>query len=297
MKKLLWILLLSAAPLASLRAQEPTALRLNLAPKIEYSMRLVAEQTVTIVAKKQKQTLTQSVTQDLLYDVREVRADGTTVLGCKIIAIAFEQKRPDGKNLDWDSRNGKPAPEAVDYLSALVGFRFSLELRPSGRITRVLGAGELTERIIALYGLDARSAASVRPSMKRSAGGDTFKNIGNLMATFPDRPLQIGASWKKVDPISGDGGVNYDTTCTLQSRGNGVATIGVRSVLVPQKTAPVSTRNPLAVGATQSGTLQVDVKTGWTNAAQVVLRNMIKSPAGRIYVRSEMRLSRVSDAS
>ena len=287
-----FLLLCYVMSLGELEAQEPVTLRLNLAPNIEYSMRLVADQNVTVVAKNKKETLTQSVAQDWTYDVREVRADGTTLLGCKIVAVSYSRQAPNGV-VEWNSRDGKPAPEAVDYFSAFVGARFSLELDKSGRIGRVSGVSELTERIITLYGLSASSAASIRPLMNKTASGNTFKNIGNLMASFPDKPLQIGESWKKIDPISGDGGFDYDTTCSLQSLENGVATIGVKSKLVLQKNVPVASRNPFFAGATQSGTLLVDEKTGWTNNAQVVLRNMIKSPQGRIYVRSEMRLSQL----
>ena len=276
--------------LAPSRAQEPIALRLNLAPKFEYSMRLVANQTIALVTKKKKDTLTQSLTQDWIYDVREVRADGTTILGCKISAISFDQKRPDG-TLSWNSRDGKPAPEPIDFFGVLIGARFSLELDKSGRIRRVIGLNELTERVLAFYDLGDKLTASMRPLMRKTVGDNTFKNIGNLMASFPDAPLQIGQNWKKIDPLSGSDGFDYDTTCVLQQLENGVATIGVKSVLVAQKNATTASRNPFFAGATQTGTLLVDTQSGWTNNAQVVLRNVIQSPQGRVYIRSEMQLS------
>ena len=293
MKRLMLLCWLSlVAPTLGLQAQEPLVLRLNLVPKIEYSMRLEANQKVTLVAKNKKETVVQSLSQEWIYDVREVRPDGTTLVGCKFVAISFDQKRPDG-SLSWNSRDGKPAPDSIDYFPVLIGARFSLELERNGRIRRVLGLGELVERIIAFYNLSPQSAASVRSLMKSTIGSGTFKNIGNLMASFPDAPLQIGDSWKKLDPVSGDIPFDYSTTCTLQSRADGIATIGVRSVLKP-KDAPKD--QPPLQGAAQTGTLQVDEKTGWTNQAQVVLRSVTVSPQGRIYLLSEMKMARLQSA-
>lgn len=95
--------------------------------------------------------------------------------------------------------------------------------------------------------------------------GKSMKNdLSNSSTTFPKKPIGIGDTWQKDVPVTTDD-MNYITanTYTLSKVSNGVAYINIKSTIKQTPNADGTEASSKIAGG-QTGTLEVDIATGWT---------------------------------
>ncbi len=244
-------------------------LRLRLEAGQSYGAKMVADQTITQTLGGQTQTMTQTIGMAYTYDVQSVDADGTMQIKVTYDWILYKQDGPMG-TVSYDSAN-PPAtvPEAALGYAALVGRGFSMRLKPNGEIAEVQGVDEMLDQMLDALGVPPGSARDeLAASMQSQFGDEAMKESFEKAALFyPDKPVGIGDSWSKVISVETGIPMVLDTTWTLKARKGGVATVETRSAIQRNpKAQPVEmagTTFTYEMSGEQSGTMQLDEKTGW----------------------------------
>ena len=98
--------------------------------------------------------------------------------------------------------------------------------------------------------------------------------LSQISAYFPDKPVAVGDSWEVGIPLN-TGGINIlcQMKLTLKRVANAIATLDcVSTIETPtegavQKIQGVEAK--VAIKGKQTGTVQIDMKTGWTIGAEI----------------------------
>jgi hypothetical protein len=135
------------------------------------------------------------------------------------------------------------------------------------KLVQVQEIDKMIEHMLNKMGVKPESRKYLRPLMEGAMGDAALKNLGTTLASFPGRAVAINDTWSKVDPVNGEWNLNYDGICTLARRENGVATIAVKSLV-----KPVANKKALPFAGGQTGSFQVDEKTGWTLRTELATR-------------------------
>lgn len=245
---------------------EKIQLRLNLEEGKSYKARMVTDQQITVAGQKQPQSIGFGFT----HHVKEVRDDGTAVVQITYDSVQFKQQGPTG-SIEYDSAN-PPAnlPAMAKGFAALVGQGFTMEVTPTGKVTKIEGAGEMISNMLKQMDMPMPSArATLEEKMKEQFGDDALREMMEQMtAIYPGEPVGIGGSWTKRMVVSKGFPIIMDNTWTLKSRQDGVAVVDVQSKVAPNPSAGPMDMGMVKIGhqlsGTQSGTLELDEATGWT---------------------------------
>jgi len=252
-------------------------LRLNLKPGSRYRM-TSSSQTKTVMLTpainsqpESKTEISSIVTNVLDYAILYHNPDGTMQVRLTYGAM---------KNKSTYKVNGK-APETPDTSSMnniLLGQSIEMKLSPEGQVSDVRGMDKIWNKTLAeAKGITAPMVRQMVSGMKQTFG-DTF--IKNMMQAsgmaFPQNPVRLRQAWYQRVQTAGQLPLVINLRRTLQSRDNGVLTIGESGALsVGDATKSVSfgaASIQMAITGTYSGTTILDEATGFARSATLSQR-------------------------
>jgi hypothetical protein len=237
-------------------------------------MRMEARQNVTQVRGPRKLTMQQNFGLDLNFRVLAVDEAGANVR-CTFEAVQFERVGDEVPTVRYDSRKPpKTVPEAAEGFDAFVGGFVVLRMNPQARIVEVRETDKMIDHMLNRMKIGKSSRDLVRPFMRAAMDETAMKNIGVTLASFPGRETAIGESWPKIEPVNSDWNLQYDGTCTLDKRDNGLATIGLKSVI-----KPMPGKKAMPFTGEQTGHYLVEEATGWTQSTKIDQRTTLKFDA------------------
>jgi hypothetical protein len=268
------ILVLLTGP-AWAAAQEKLDLRLHLAKGDTHHMNVTLDQTIDQTAGPAHQQTSQTVGVTYTFKVEDVDVQGNATVSVRYDAVSFHARTPSGV-VDYDP--GKPAagpmPVMVSALAALVGESYSVTVDPRGSVTQVGGLQKMLADVLAHLNVsDGVVRAAVEKTVRQQlAEGNLKQSLRDVFAPFPGRPIEIGQNWVRNSPLTLGFPMNLETTYTLQSRENGVATISVvgKAATVPNALldlGPVKMNYDLK--GEQTGSIEIIESSGWARAATV----------------------------
>jgi hypothetical protein len=255
---LVLVLVLAALPL---HAQRTRAVTLRINPRAGDTLYTRFEQTVEMSGTTHVGAADTTMTmKSSLLLLSHIIVDASDSSGATVTAVT------DSVALSsW--RMGRPMPSETAR-RAMEGKRIQLQIAPNGSATVLDAPDELTS--------DVRAAVSAMPS------------------TLPDKPMKIGATWKKTTaiPVStstggGRGGAGRAAMLTatyrldsLSSDGS-VAFISMRGTLQRDSSAaPLSAGLRMVSNGTITGSLRVDRHRGWwTHSDATITLESVLTPA------------------
>jgi hypothetical protein len=168
--------------------------------------------------------------------------------------------------VEYDSSKHASPPTGAEAFAALLGQSYVVRVTRGGAVLDVEGAEELREAVLK----KVPSGASNDPSVGAAAPYLDQKSLRetseNMLANYPDKPVEVGESWNKKRVVSMGFGVIVESKYTLQKREAGTAIIATSSSLRSDPNAP-----PMSMGAmklkfdvagTQDSTIRMAEATG-----------------------------------
>lgn len=257
-----------------------TALSLVIAKKVELTLNLQQGETYAqsmMVKSEIKQTMmgqTQTINQTIeaktyLEMIEESGDVDTYEVWYDNISMSMESM---GQNQSFssDTSDLSTVDPMSKMLNALTGKKFKAKITSKGNVEEVMNLNEMVN--------DAASqmaeGAQIQEMISGSFGNEGLtKNLETTLDIFPDKAVKQGDSWTKVQGTATGLPVLANTTYTLKSLEDNMATIEVKAVL---ETDPDNATTSLqGMEATlfyegeRSGTLTMDTNTGWVTSGSL----------------------------
>lgn len=255
------------APFAT--AQDKLDLRLRFNKGDVHEMTVNLDQTIEQTIQGSKQQTTQTVRVDYTFTVDNVDDQGTASVAVHYNSVALHSKSRAGE-VNFDSAQpGSYIPSVAASLAALVGQGYSMKITSSGSIVQVSGLDALLQVLLAKLSIPegpVRTAAEL--SLKERLDEQSVKaTLASVFAPFPGDTVALGQSWYRKFQVNLGFPLTVETTYTLKSRDNGMATI--------ELTGRASTASGNAIDLGQQakmsydlqgelhGQIEIQESTGW----------------------------------
>ena len=219
-------------------AQKKVELKYNLPSGKEYSTQINMVQTIAMEVNGQAMELDQVMTFFMGIKVIENYGDSTK-LTLSIDRIKMNQKVM-GMDIKYDSdsidTSNPMAAQMHEGMKGILGKKIEQVMAPNGKILRV-DLGDLED--------DAEFA----------------KNMGNLgqYVVYPDGKIKVGVSFEQDAQQIVENGVITKMKYTLAKIENGIAVFNVEGTITSEEGNEMG----IEMEGTQSGTMSVDINTGW----------------------------------
>jgi hypothetical protein len=262
-------IILTVSLIALNSSADKVQLQLRLQAGKSYKMQVTADQKIAQQIMGQAQNLEQTIGMGYTFKVKAVAADGAMSVDTEYHSVKFRQTGPMGV-IEYDSDN-PPAtipPMAIGF-SALVGQSFSMVITTDGAVKDIQGVDAMLARMMEKINLpDAQMKAAIEGSLSEQFGDQALKEMmGNMMAIYPGKPVDIGESWTKQFVITKGFPMVLDNTWKLKARKGGVSMIDVVTVVKSNPKAPPTDMTFMKLSynltGTQKGTMEVQESTGW----------------------------------
>ncbi len=156
-------------------------------------------------------------------------------------------------------------------LSNMTNESFTANISLDGMVSDVSGLDEIIKKSASMAGPGSDQIAE---QLASSFGDEGLgKNIEMLTNIFPKGPVDIGDSWTATKGTATGMPILAENTYTLSSIDGGVATLNLKAEL---KTDPENSSTDMQgmsaqyfLEGTRTGTIQVEVKTGWVTNAEL----------------------------
>ena len=250
-------------------------LALRLAKGARYEVSLKADQFVSQTVMGVAQDVRQAIATDYAVTVEDVDSKGNTTLGFIYERIAVRISSPLG-GMEYDSA-APPAdvPPGLSAYAAIIGKGFAITVTPDLKISRVTGIDELLASILEPFAaLDEQTRQSVEKMLREEFGEDAIRQtVEQSFRIYPDGPVGVGEQWSRTMRLRAGFPMILETTYTLAARKDGLATLAVRGAIRSDPESPDLEIGPMKLrvdlNGAQTGTTQVDEKTGWTMHSEV----------------------------
>ena len=185
------------------------------------------------------------------FDVQDVDTDGNHTVKLTYDRMKMKMDGPVALEFDSAKKDGDFNPLTAAF-GALVGQSLTMKMTPQGKITEVTGADELAKKLgAAIPGAEEQ----IKQQLK-----ETENQVGQLVANFPDKPVDNGDTWTAKMKMGGATPMTVDATYTLLDRTGEEALVGFDGKIEG------------ALTGTMTGTMHIDLKTGWTNSANMKMK-------------------------
>ncbi|HSU65517.1 MAG TPA: DUF6263 family protein [Tepidisphaeraceae bacterium] len=252
----------------SAAAQEKLSLNLRFDKGTVRHVTTTSEQKIDRTDRDARRQTQQTVTVGYAIGIDHVDARGAATVSVKYETVTFKTNGPDGNILYDSSSPPGQVPAEVSGLAALVGNGYTAKLEPEGKVSQISGAKALLDRVLGQLNLPDATARSAAEKLVRQELNESSlkRGLENLFAPLPDHPVALGDIWKHSAHTTAGLSITIDSTYTLKSRQDGVATLSVAANLNTTKDSAIPV-TPLTLTyefhGTQTGSLDIDESTGW----------------------------------
>lgn len=162
------------------------------------SLRVVMTQNSQVVTriKKTPITMTVALTMEMLWNVKDVDAQGVASVEQRFQRLALSLRSTDQPAVDFDSAVRTVAPAArpiADSLQPLIDKPITVKMTPRGEITAVELSPEATKAVAKIA-----ENSRLKKLLSRKGIADLLKQS---VAVLPAEPLKSGQKWKASDRI------------------------------------------------------------------------------------------------
>jgi hypothetical protein len=260
---------------ADVPAGEKVDLRLRLPKGAKLRFKTVIDQTIVQNVGGIEQGIEQSMGTGMLYECKEVDAQGVMTLESTFESVSMKMTSP-MMEMEFDSAKPPAAPDPVmQSMGGMVGKKLLLSMDPRGRVTKLEGVTALIDDVIKGMKLeDPMMADQVRQLMVQNFGDETLKETFSQMSGYyPEKPVAVGETWKSRHEMKKPSPMVLELSMTLKSRKDGRATVAMDCKVSPPKEVPVvdmgGAKVKTELSGTQKGTIEFDEATGWTRSCLV----------------------------
>jgi len=173
----------------------------------------------------------------------------------------------DSDSMDNSSDNNNIA----DVFKSIKETPIDIQLTQQGKVASVKGVDKLVEKINSISNDQSKQIFTQQFSEQTIQ-----KMIEQISSYFPDKPVAINDNWDVDTSLSSNGiDIINKTTLTLKQVANNVATIELAGTLATPEGGATTQINgmdaKISVTGTQTGTIQLDMKTGWFVRSDAIL--------------------------
>ncbi|MBP7866277.1 MAG: hypothetical protein KA419_10030 [Acidobacteria bacterium] len=250
--------------------KEKVSLGFKPVPGKVYTFRSTHALVADVGAQGDSRRLEQSVTLRFRFVVEGQDAAGARTARVTWTGVSFTQKTPVGTFRFDSAAPGGEAPPPAKPWAALTGESVVLKIGPDGKIAAVEGAERLRASLLAKLGIEPTPEAMAMTGRQFSAEA-LREQFERLFDFLPPGAVGEGDRWTR-ESVQGQGyPMKLNDTLTLQSVGEGKATLALASVVTPNPAAP-----PLDADGQEirfefkgeaTGTLEVDLSDGLPRSA------------------------------
>ena len=236
-----------------------------------YKQRMVSEVNMKINAMGQDMKMEMGSETCVLYEVVGLKDDVYDVRAL-YQKIKTEMGAPMPFSIDSDFPEQSSEKNIGEMLKSLTEIPFDIQLTKQGKVISVKGVDKLAEKINTISNEQFKLMFSQLFSEKTIQS-----HFEQMSAYFPDKPVAINDSWDVALNLN-SGGMELISkmTLTLKQVKDNVATLEFTGTLAtPEGGAVLSFQGmdaQVAVNGEQTGTVQLDMKTGWNLRSELIQR-------------------------
>jgi len=273
---------------------EKVELRLRLKKGDVYHVKQSVEQKITQEFQGQKMEIAQTFGFGYLYVVQEVDPESTATIKITYDSVAMKQDGPMG-HVEYDSTHPPgPVPMQAKAFAGMLGLGFTMKITPEGEVKEVKGVDAMLQKMLENSGLpEGPMRDGMAQGLKKQFSDEGMKEMMSQMTGFyPKEPVGAGEKWKREIKISKTLPMIIDSTYTLKSRKDGVATIDAVMVVKPNPKGEPMDMGVMKVGyklgGKQQGSFEVNEATGMVKTSRlkqklsgtIVIEGMPNQPEG-----------------
>jgi len=227
-----------------------------------YKQHSVTDMAMTMNAMGQDMKMDMSMYVDFNYDVVDKNNDGYNIR-MSYQKMKINMTSPMTYLLDSESPENSSDKSSAEFLKSLMGVPVDIQLTQQGKVTSVSGVDKLVEKV------DAVNNPQFKQMFGQQFSEKTFEKAFEQFASYlPGRPVAIGDTWNVATSLSNNGiDIINKMTLTLKQVNDNVATIEFTGTLTTPEGGAVTNIQGMdakvSVTGTQTGTTQLDMKTGW----------------------------------
>ena len=258
MKRLNPFLILALVMIASIyscktgSSGEAVDLKFNLEEGHSYTTNIAVKSVTNAMGMDINMTMSMDV--DML--IEDVAEDHSFTMSNTFTRVQFAQDMPGmGKvNYDSDSPDSSAGPMANVYQEAftpLIGKKLGSTMDERGNVKSITGLEDL--------------AAGDESAQLESLQNNLSGNMDYFFSPFPDKPVKVGDSWDRSMTITTQFPMEINAIYTLEDISDGTATLGVKGDFSFDPESDMAKQGGVSgLSGTQSGTLEIDLASGWT---------------------------------
>lgn len=230
-------------------------LRLNLKTGELRDFNYAMDATSNVKVGEQTVSMKMNMGMQMAISTVDVDAAGNHALQFRYDRVKFRMSGG-GIKMKYDSRTDDPDNPATKAFGAMVGTALTFHLAPNGEVIKIEGADELAKRL-------AINLPGGEDALKKQLE-NTKSQLGQIFATFPDKPVGIGDTWITMFETSPGPQMKMavHATYTLAERRDGKAIIEVSGKISDMESG---------LSGNMSGSIRVDEATGWTEIGNLVM--------------------------
>ena len=243
-------------------------LEYNLEKGKTYKQHSVSNMTMEMNAMGQDIKMDMTMGIDINYEVVN-QNNGAYDLRMTYQKIKMDMTSPTTLSFDSNSPETSSDKNNAEVLKSLVGVPIDIQLTKQGKVTSVKGVDSLLAKINNISNPQFKQMFTQQFSEKTIQ-----KMIEQFSSYFPDKPVAVNDNWDVTTTLSANGVDIIDKmSLTLNQVNNNVATIGLTGTLATPEGGAVTHVQGMdatvTVNGTQTGTIQLDMKTGWAVRTEI----------------------------
>ena len=240
----------------------------NLEKGKTYKQHSVTDMTMAMSAMGQDMKMNMTMGIDNNYEVIDKNNEVYNIR-MNYQRIKMDVTSPTALSLDSDTPENSSDKNAAELLKSLVGIPLDIQLTEKGKVTSIKGVDSLIAKI------NATGNSQFKQLFNQQFSENTIqKSIEQSSAYFPDKQVAVGDTWDVSTTLSSNGiDIINKMTLTMKQVSNNVATIEFTGALTtPEGGAATHVQGvdaKVSVNGTQSGTIQLDINTGWIVRSEI----------------------------
>jgi len=199
MKKLqVLVLLFSVLFSANAVHAKKVILKYKLEKGAEFTLVHTMEQEITQEVMGQSQVIESIYSTRYVFKVLKIDADGNYLIEEQVDGMTMKMEN-EFMNLDYDSDDGKEAPEVLKSLSDGLHIPVTFLLSPQGKVIEVIDAEEYVALMQKALGSDGNPMASVVTGMASQLTSiEGIKNqLDGFFFNYPAGKTKVGKTWEE----------------------------------------------------------------------------------------------------